>query len=171
MRNYKCIAIIYIDRKVQGDKKMKKQNFKWLLVVAWMAIIFIFSNDPASVSDAKSGFVIDLFNAFGVDLSSRFGELANFIVRKAAHFTEYFILFMLLYNALAENNSWKKAVFISLIAVFLYSCSDEFHQTFIKGREGRFRDVLIDTTGGAFGALLVKIWVALRKIFYNKKSC
>lgn len=150
---------------------MRRHYFKWLLVAAWMAIIFIFSNDPASVSDAKSGFVIDLLNASGIDLNSSFGELANFIVRKAAHFTEYFILFMLLYNALAGSCSWKKAVFISLIAVFLYSCSDEFHQTFVKGREGRFRDVLIDTAGGIFGALLVRIFTALRKVFYDKKSC
>lgn len=130
-----------------------KQNrklyyLKWLLLIIWMAVIFNFSNDPAVVSDEKSGFVLTIFNSLGLDLNSIFGTLANFIVRKMGHFTEFFILYVFLYNVLKESFSKKRALIMALVCTFLYACSDEFHQIFIPGREGRLRDVLIDTSGG-----------------------
>ncbi|WP_186431557.1 VanZ family protein [Clostridium sp. BSD9I1] len=137
--------------------KWNKTYFKWILVLAWMIVIFLFSNDPAAVSDEKSGFVLRTLNALGIDLNSYFGELANFIVRKAGHFTEYFILYALLFNALQDTSSLKQSLIISLGITFLYACSDEFHQIFIPGREGRFKDVLIDTSGGIFAGILMKI--------------
>ncbi|MCY6957018.1 VanZ family protein [Clostridium brassicae] len=129
-------------------KKRKRFYIKWLLAIAWMVVIFKFSNDPATVSDAKSGTVITMFDSIGLNLNSLLGTLANFIVRKVAHFTEFLILYVFLYNALSESYTNKKALVIAIVFTFLYACSDEFHQTFIPGREGRFRDVLIDTSGG-----------------------
>ncbi|KOA19373.1 VanZ like family protein [Clostridium homopropionicum DSM 5847] len=134
----------------------------WILVLIWMLVIFAFSSDPAAVSDEKSGLVIKILNNLGIDLNSAFGKLSNFIVRKIAHFTEYFILYMLLFNALRNHNidgnkiTKGKALFFALIITFLYACSDEFHQIFVPGREGRFRDVTIDTSGGLFGMILIK---------------
>ncbi|MCY6369745.1 VanZ family protein [Clostridium ganghwense] len=130
-------------------KQTKKlYYFKWLLLIIWMLVIFNFSNDPAVVSDEKSGLILTIFNSLGVDLNSIFGTLANFIVRKTGHFTEFFILYVFLYNILKESFSKKRALTMALVFTFLYACSDEFHQIFIPGREGRFRDVLIDTSGG-----------------------
>lgn len=40
-----------------------------------------------------------------------------------------------------------KWIALSMLVTFLYACTDEFHQTFIPGRAGRFTDVLIDCTG------------------------
>lgn len=122
--------------------------FKWILVIAWMIIIFMFSNQPANISDEKSRFVVHLFNAVGINLNSVFGSLANFVVRKISHFSEYFIFYLLLFNAFHEKFEIKKVLFLSLIIVFLYACSDEIHQLFIPGRTGRIRDVIIDTCGG-----------------------
>lgn len=138
--------------------KQKKNYFRWIVVIIWMAVIFLFSNDPAVISDEKSGNVIHVLNSLGIDLNSAFGNLANFIVRKAAHFTEYFILYLLIFNALRDEVSIKSCLWISLIVTFLYACSDELHQVFVPGREGRFRDVLIDTSGGAFAGILVMIY-------------
>ena len=45
----------------------------------------------------------------------------------------------------------KKAIIIAFLGTFLYACSDEFHQLFIPGRSGEFRDVMIDSTGGIIG--------------------
>lgn len=128
----------------------ERRNFyiKWLLAIVWMVVIFKFSNDPATVSDAKSGTVITMFDSLGLNLNSLLGTLANFIVRKTAHFTEFLILYVFLYKALSESFPKKRVLIMALIFTFLYACSDEFHQTFIPGREGRFRDVLIDTSGG-----------------------
>jgi VanZ family protein len=37
---------------------------------------------------------------------------------------------------------------VTVVFVFFYACSDEIHQLFVLGREGAFRDVIIDTVGG-----------------------
>lgn len=142
---------------------MNNKKLKWILVVAWMALIFIFSSQPGDISDENSKFVIYIFNLLGLDLNSTFGSLANFIVRKGAHFTEYFIFYMLLYNAFKENFSFKKALLFSLIGVFLYSSSDEFHQSFVPGRGPSFKDVLIDTSGGVAAMVIRYAAVTFKK--------
>ncbi|MFU0825097.1 VanZ family protein [Clostridium sp.] len=144
--------------------KQRKNYFRWILAAAWMVVIFSFSNDPADVSTEKSDFIINLVNTLGIDLNSTLGELADFIVRKIAHFTEYFILYLLIFNALRDDFYLRKALIISLIATFLYACSDEIHQIFIPGREGRFRDVLIDTSGGIFALAIISLY----KMFKGK---
>jgi VanZ family protein len=144
---------------------MSSKKFKWFLVIAWMVIIFIFSNQPGDVSDENSKFVMYIFNLIGLDLNSFFGDLANFVVRKGAHFTEYFILYMLLYSALKENFNFKKVLIFSIIAVFLYACSDEYHQSFVPGRGPSFRDVLVDTSGGMLGVIVTYVNTRLTKRF------
>jgi VanZ family protein len=146
---------------------MDKKKIKWLLVLAWMIVIFVFSNQPGDVSDENSKFVIYIFNLLGLDLNSTFGDLANFIVRKGAHFTEYFILYMFLYNAFIESFSFKKSLIFSLVIVFFYAASDEFHQSFVPGRGPAFRDVLIDTMGG-ITALGIRYIFHIQKFFRNK---
>jgi VanZ family protein len=128
-----------------------------------MVVIFYFSSQPANISDANSDFAIRLLNFMGIDLNSTFGSLSTFIVRKAAHFTEYSILFILLYISIREDYNIKMSIFLAVIIVFSYACTDEFHQTFVQGREGRFRDVLIDTSGGIVMSLIICICYHLRK--------
>lgn len=141
---------------------MKNKKVKWLLVIAWMTIIFIFSSMPGDTSEDTSQLVIYVFNLLGIDLNSVFGVLADFIVRKCAHFTEYFILYMLIYNALKESFSFRRALLFSLLGVFLYASSDEFHQSFVPGRGPAFRDVLIDTSGGLLA--LIVLYISNRKV-------
>lgn len=142
---------------------MKKKHIKWLMVIAWMVLIFVFSQMPGNESDEKSKFVIYIFNTLGLNLNGVFGNLADFIVRKCAHFTEYFIFYMLIYNALKENFVWKKALLFSIVGVFLYASSDEFHQSFVPGRGPSFRDVMIDTSGGALAMIVTAVVGTLKK--------
>lgn len=143
---------------------MKKKNIDWLLVLGWMILIFVFSNQPGEVSSENNKFVIQVFKLLGLDLNSILGTLSDFIVRKAAHFTEYFILYMLLYRAINTKKNWNFKVFVwSLVIVFLYACSDEFHQAFVPGRGPAFRDVMVDTCGGLMAFLFLYIRVTLKK--------
>ena len=143
---------------------MKKKNIDWLLVIGWMILIFVFSRQPGEVSSENNKFVIQVFRLLGIDLNSILGTLSDFIVRKAAHFTEYFILYMLLYRAINTKTNWNISVFIwSLVIVFLYACSDEFHQAFVPGRGPAFRDVMVDTCGGLTAFLFLYIRVTLKK--------
>ncbi|MEW8956524.1 VanZ family protein, partial [Clostridium sp.] len=60
----------------------------------------------------------------------------------------------------------KYAQWYSVIFSFLYAVTDEFHQTFIPGRVGSFKDVLIDTTGALICAIVITLLIA----FKNKKK-
>lgn len=134
----------------------KKKVVAWILLIFWMSLIFYMSNQPGDISDGQSDLVIRLFSYIGIELNDYFGNLASFIVRKGAHFTEYLILYLLAYN-LNKNYFNRKAKLYSIIVVFLYACSDEIHQFFIPGREMHIRDVIIDTSGGLFGYLVISI--------------
>ncbi|MBC2582928.1 VanZ family protein [Clostridium sp. DJ247] len=137
------------------------KRVKWILVIIWMVIIFWFSNQPAVISDGKSKFVIQLFKLLGLNLDSILGDLANFVVRKIAHFTEYLILYLLVFNATYKKINLKKSLITSILVVFLYACSDEIHQIFVPGRTSRVRDVVIDTFGGM--AAFVFLWIKNKK--------
>ena len=58
------------------------------------------------------------------------------------------------------------ALQISAVTVCcLYAASDELHQLFIPGRSGEVRDVLIDTSGGAVGAMIyIGIYMLAQKV-------
>ena len=73
--------------------KNKRLIINWSLLIGWMLLIFFMSNQPSDISTKQSDLVIKLFSAIGIDLNTHLGELASFAVRKAAHFTEYFILY------------------------------------------------------------------------------
>ncbi|MCJ7690888.1 MAG: VanZ family protein [Clostridiaceae bacterium] len=143
---------------------MKKKNVRWILVIGWMVLIFIFSSQPADVSNENNKFVIYLFNLLGLDLNSMLGSLSDFIIRKAAHFIIYLILYVLVYRAInIKGNTDIKGFILPILIVFLYACSDEFHQSFVPGRGPAFRDVLVDTSGGLTAFLIMYINVGLKK--------
>ncbi|MBX4267587.1 VanZ family protein [Clostridium estertheticum] len=143
---------------------MRKKHLNWILVIGWMIIIFIFSSQVGEVSNENNKFVIYVFNLLGLNLNNIFGTLSNFIVRKASHFTEYFILYMLIYRAMNKSKKIDMKIFIaSILIVFLYACSDEFHQSFVPGRGPALRDVMVDTCGGLTAFLFIYIRVTFKK--------
>lgn len=134
-----------------------KKLLAWILVLGWMIFIFYMSNQPADVSNGQSDFVLNLIRDMGINISDPYVDIAITIIRKGAHFTEYLILSILYLNLLRYYMNIKKALVFSVILSFLYASTDEFHQLFVEGREGRFTDVLIDTSGAITGSFLV--WI------------
>lgn len=97
---------------------------------------------------------------------------AHFLLRKAAHLAEYAVLALLALRAgrrslrpTATGWSWKAAGLALLISVG-YAATDEFHQTFVRGRTPSPGDVLIDGTGAA----LALVGAGLRRKFSWKTS-
>jgi VanZ family protein len=144
--------------------KNKSEIINWTLLIVWMIGIYIMSNQPSNISDYQSGSLIRILYSVGVDMNSIFGQLANFVVRKCAHFLEYMILALLTSNALKLYFNMRKVFILTIIIVFFYACSDEIHQLFVSGREGAFRDVIIDTCGGI---VLVLLKLCKRRMFSN----
>ncbi len=104
-----------------------------LAPLALMGVIFWFSAQPAGGHHA----------------------LWVIVFRKLGHITGYALLTGAWWWALRDvaRRPLLWAVGISL----LYACSDEFHQTFVRGREGTPRDVVIDAIGMAIAALLISM--------------
>lgn len=76
-------------------------------------------------------------------------------IRKLAHFSIYTVVgFLLMSLCFTYKISINKKIIISLILGFIYACSDELHQTFVAGRSGEARDVLIDSSGVFVGILI-----------------
>ena len=164
-------------------KRTLKRTILTALTIAWMIFIFFMSSMEQEESASQSSTVIDFVCSVFVQGYSEMPpagklemqEKLTFPVRKGAHMTEYAILGMLLsltvyeyfivYENFTVKNSGllseseeiseKKALPPALVIGFLYACSDEIHQIFVRGRSGEIRDVLIDTTGVLAGAFLV----------------
>ena len=87
-------------------------------------------------------------------------DQASFLVRKTAHFTIYLVLGLCVNETLRLwGLEHRSRLLLSLLICFVYACSDEWHQTFVPGRAGQFRDVLLDTAGSLTG-LLTWMWMS-----------
>ena len=137
---------------------LRLKNFlKTLPAILWMAMIFQFSHQPGGGSGALSRLIMGYLAEIGINFQAWFGDHAVWVLRKCAHFTEYCLLFFLLLLAFTIRWEWKTSRWWALLGTFLYACSDEFHQLFIPGRVGDAFDVLIDTSGGIFGLLVISL--------------
>ena len=133
---------------------MKKIIFI-ILTLLWMIVIFSFSAKTASDSTVESMFITTrLIKLFINNPPQNLLDITETVVRKTAHFTEYAILGILMYNLFRSFNVSAKKSFFAVAVCFLYAVSDEIHQYFVPGRACRFLDMLIDTAGSAFGSAL-----------------
>ncbi|MEZ7765597.1 VanZ family protein [Gemella sp. 27098_8_92] len=99
---------------------------------------------------------------------------SNLFIRKLGHFSEYVILgffafayFSSIFQIGKEKIQFKTTLFTSFLFCFSYAVSDEFHQTFVIGRDGNFIDVLIDSGGVLFG-IIISIILFFVKILKKK---
>lgn len=136
---------------------MKKKLLKWFVLVIWCGVIFFLSHQTGQESGNTSELVKKLFMLIGIDVNSILGGMATLIIRKGAHFTEYFILCLLTYNALGSGKSFKRRLTGALMFTVFYAVTDEIHQYFIPGRECALKDVLIDSAGGLLAGIIMYI--------------
>ena len=150
----------------------RKRNWnalaRWLPAAGWYAVIWYLSAQTGSESQALSDGVLE---AFGYDIKNSLmvlSALLSFLIRKAAHMGAFFILTGLLVFALwhlVDRPALRGGAALCLCA-FLAGL-DEFHQTFVPGRSGTVRDVVVDLLGGAIFLLL---WALVRYIGKGRKK-
>ncbi len=154
-----------------------------VLTVLWMGVIFGFSannaEDSTIQSNAVTEFVIRIFNS-DFDLlpeteQESLIEQYDGIIRKIAHFASYALLAYLMYHTLVLAsffhyiNIYVPAA-ISVVLCAVFAATDEYHQTFVDGRAGRFTDVLIDTSGALCGVLLAIVVLSTVTAIVNKRK-
>lgn len=131
-------------------------------VLTLLVIAFIFYNSlkNADESSKDSGFVLmvlkSILDYLHIDYTA-FADM-SFIIRKLAHFTEFFMLGASAYFMLFAYGLDKlKRSLISPGIVLLTAISDELIQLTSPGRAGQIRDVIIDFSGGLTAVLILSL--------------
>lgn len=128
-----------------------KKSISILLVILWMLFIFKMSSYNSTSSNNQSGFIVNIISNI---LNFNDLDTLSFIIRKTAHFTEYFILGLLTYNM---TYNYKKKTYLSIIICILYAISDELHQSLVPGRSCQILDILIDSSASILAIYLLSI--------------
>ena len=136
-----------------------KQIVFVLFALAWTFCIWKHSMCTANISSAQSGRVEQLLTPI-LDFFCVSESIRQFVIRKAAHFTEFAVLGLLWAGA------FQKRVFLYPFSIsVLTAVVDEGIQLFVPGRSGQLKDVLLDSSGAA--AALVFLWVI--RFFLERK--
>ena len=123
---------LWQSRMIARGKRFNGWLNRWLPVVIWMALIFCLS--------AQSTLPLP-----GV---SWLDEL----IRIAGHFSEYAVLAGLAARATTSAGpvSWRRAACV-LAVCLAYALSDEWHQSFVPGRDASLLDLAVDMLGALTG--------------------
>ena len=122
--------------------RQRSQLGKWIPALIIMSFIYIASSIPAS----------QIPSIGAIDIP----------VKKGGHFTGYALLALGLLRGMQNGKSWKAT--LVLLFCGLYAISDEYHQSFVSGRNPSVFDVGIDLLGSSFGLMLF-LWLApLRRL-------
>jgi len=120
-----------------------ERTLRAIPAIAWMAFIFAMSS--------KS------------QIPQPFGY-STFALSIVAHFILYGVLAVLLLIAFHDGGAYTRTTMIAAVAgAFLYGISDEFHQSFVPGRDPSLMDIGVNTLGAVFAVTVwSKIWPALQ---------
>lgn len=127
-------------------------------MAAWAAVIFVASTGWFAGPRTES-MVLPVLAWLFPRASHETLLVLHAVVRKLGHFSEYFVLGVLIARALRDERGWQ--LHHALLAVALagsYAVTDELHQRFVPGRTAAAGDVVIDT----LGATAAQIVLALR---------
>ena len=148
-----------------------------VLVITMLCVIFRFSAaDATHSSHLSEGVCIRLVRELNSVFPEQFpkeklvkvAEAIEYPIRKCAHFTEYAVLGFFTYKAVScDVLDRKKAVLTAQLISTGYASTDEIHQMFVPGREGKVFDVMIDSCG-AFCGIMVSL--ITQKLIEKKKG-
>jgi VanZ family protein len=129
---------------------------RWWPALLWAVVISGFSTG-AFTSENTSRIIIPILQWLLPHASMATLMEIHHLIRKSAHFVEYFILSVLILRGIRGGRRETHFTW-ALLAICLvagYASLDEFHQSFVPGRTAAVGDVMIDTTGGIAAQLLI----------------
>jgi VanZ family protein len=116
---------------------------RWLPVLLWMGLIFFLSSRQT--------------------LPKPPGVSAN-LEAIAGHLTVYAVLALLLCRALGGRGwPWRRRAALAFALAVLYGLSDEWHQSFVPGRDASPFDVGVDAIGAAIALLGGRVLTEARR--------
>jgi VanZ family protein len=132
---------------------------RWLPAIVWASCIFIASTH--TFTEENTGrIIIPVLHWLMPHAQRRTLMLAHAVIRKLAHFTEYFILSVMVFRAfIGPQRRWQlRWAILTVAIVAAYSATDEFHQWFVPGRNASPLDSLLDTFGAIVAQITLWFW-------------
>ena len=144
-----------------------KGSHRPLTVLILLTLVLIWGHSllGREASSEESGFVMELLEPV-LEMVVGEGNVTEFLVRKLAHFTEFFVLGLEVLTFFAYRKSlFPQAFLLALTHGFFAAFLDETIQIF-SGRGPMIQDVWLDVCGFAVGASLmlgIMVWTKHRK--------
>ena len=140
----------------------------WIAAILWLIVIAIESTALLSASNTSRILYPLLHFLLGMDWE-RF-EIWHFFIRKTGHVIGYGILSILAFRAWREtfpapgNPPWSmRWASIAVLMTAFVASLDEWHQSFIPSRTGRWQDVVLDTCAGVAAQVLILLWLKQKR--------
>ena len=155
-------------------KGIKKFIFLFLAILFLIGILFLSSQEGAESSKLSSKvtqLIIKLFIPNFNDAADLEGyNIIHIKIRKLAHFGEYFIFSILIFLAINKLISIKWGLVLMLPIYLILATLDELFQSYIPGRSGSYRDVLVDFSGALAGFVLIIIVLLIMHFVHKRKG-
>ena len=153
------------------NRRWKTVLYYWYPVLVWVGIIALESF--AGSAERTAGILLPLLTWLFGHIPAPVFAIVHFAVRKFGHFIGYFILSGLLFRAflgtfphpvvrIGKNGpvilerTWRlRWAAMAIVGTFAVAALDELHQSFVPGRTGTWRDVVLDTCAGVVAQQLI----------------
>ena len=136
----------------------------WIAAILWLIVIAIESSAWLSSHNTSRILYPLLHFLFGMDWPAF--QHWHFYIRKGGHVVGYAILSILLFRAwratlpMLENVRWTIYwAAIALLGTAFVASLDEWHQSFLPSRTGRWQDVVLDTVAGLVAQVFIFLWL------------
>lgn len=135
----------------------------WIATILWLIVIAIESTAWLSAHNTSRILYPLLHFLFGLG-PERFEDW-HFYIRKGGHVVGYGILSILLFRSwratlpAMSNVKWTlRWSALAILGTAIVASLDEWHQSFIPSRTGRWQDVVLDTCAGIAAQILILLW-------------
>ncbi len=154
----------------------------WLPMMIWLVVI-AFESTSMFTSEHTMNWIGRLLGLFFHHLGAAKLAYLNHIMRKVGHFTGYGILSWFAFRGWMETIAYRReqsllqagrtirpqrqwqlsAAVLAVFCTAVVAAMDEYHQTFLPGRTGVVRDVVLDTMGAIFIQIVLLLYWTSRK--------
>jgi VanZ family protein len=126
----------------------KSRLMLWLPTIFWLIAIFALSTSVFSAANT-SKIIVPILHFLFPGVSQPTIAMLHGLIRKAAHFTNYGILFWILIHGPMAGRPYT-----ALLLCVCYAFLDEGHQILVPGRTPSLYDVALDSSGALFSRFL-----------------
>jgi VanZ family protein len=130
------------------DSTLESNLRLWLPAILWLIALFVLSSSLFSASNTAT-VIVPLLRFLLPGASDATVGLLHALIRKAAHFTNYGILFWILIRGPMAGRPYT-----ALTLCVCYAFLDEGHQILVAGRGASLYDVALDSSGALFSRFL-----------------